>query len=443
MPSQSKLSQFKLSAQSKLSEFKMSTASTALMKMLPSQSQVKKFELSTADLLKVKPQSVLFKPYTAVVAYSRAAKTSKVDKGNTDRAKDDVGNDKDDDVGKDKDDDVGKGEVKGTEDEITIQLTPSPSFKEEQLCETILNALSESEIETAARSSFEYFMSVVLGSTNGDGNSNGDSDGDGNGDEDEDEDEDDDSIKKMYAMKMARRHLIAEKGDTDSAIRKMKSTIAFREEMNIDEMRQCFYNLQDESRVMVETRKGLEKELADGKHFVRGHDLEDHAFFIIFPRHYTSFDKDWYLKGKLYSLERAIAYSERISGGSVEKVNVVFDYNGYVSDKHEPPLSLIKELLFCLRDHYPERLRHMFFVDAPFRFRAFWTLVKPFIDPVTKKKIRFVSGNAQKQSTFEDFVAPEQSMAFMHKDGTKPLDFNIEKWTYMVPFDHDVDGMNM
>ncbi len=296
----------------------------------------------------------------------------------------------------------------------------STSANEDDLLQFIISALSQSEIETAARSSYEYYKYAESSS-------------DGNVDDD---------IRIMYAMKMAKRHLIAEKGNKNAALQKMKSTIKFREEMDIDAMRQCFYNLNydDDSSSSVELRKGLEKELSDGKHIVRGNDQQKHSFFLIFPRNYTSFDKDWYLKGKLYSLERAIAYSERISAGAVEKVNVVFDYNGYIPDQHDPPLALIKELLYCLRDHYPERLKHMFFVDAPFRFRAFWALVKPFIDPDTKRKIQFVSGDSQKQNTFNDLVSPEMSMSFMHKKGTKPTEFDVEKWVYMIPFDQDVDG---
>lgn len=290
-------------------------------------------------------------------------------------------------------------------------------------CKTIIQSLNANEIEVAARSSYEFFQYARPNQGDGSVHVVGE------------------HIREIYAMKMARRHLVAEKGDVNGALEKMKATIAFREEINVDAMRECFYNLNyEEKNKLAETRKGIEKELSDGKHIVRGHDTDNHAFFIIFPRRYTSFDHDWYLKGKLYSLERAIAYTERISGGTAEKVNVVFDYQQYKADKHEPPLSLIKELLFCLRDHYPERLKNMFFVDAPFRFRAFWTVLKPFIDPDTKRKITFVSGDKQKKNMFDDLVSPSQAMHFMRLDGLKPETYDIEKWTYVIPFDDDVDG---
>ena len=319
----------------------------------------------------------------------------------------------------------GGSEFQVDEDKTKLTKLKDTSPEDVYMCQIILQSLSQSEIETAARSSYEYFRCVELGSEN---NCN------------KAAQKPDNSMRNMYAMKMARRHLVAEKGNINTAIEKIKSTIAFREKMNIDIMRQCFYKFNNEETNNIRhIRKGIEEELSDGKHIVRGHDIDKHAFFIVFPRRYTSFDHDWYLKGKLYSIERAIAYTESISSGEIEKINVVFDYQGYRSDKHEPPLSLIKGLLFCLRDHYPERLQSMYLVDVPFRFRAFWAILKPFIDPVTKSKIQIVNGDEQKQHIFQNLVSPDQAMSFMRKDGLKPDDYDIENWTNIVPFNYDID----
>ena len=51
-----------------------------------------------------------------------------------------------------------------------------------------------------------------------------------------------------------------------------------------------------------------------------------------------------------------------------------------------------------MQDHYPERLNKAFLVDAPWLFLGAFKLISPFIDPVTRKKIVFVKGSAEKRA---------------------------------------------
>lgn len=48
------------------------------------------------------------------------------------------------------------------------------------------------------------------------------------------------------------------------------------------------------------------------------------------------------------------------------------------------------------QDYYPERLGHMFVVNAPFVFTAIWTIAKVWLDKKTKKKINIVGGSYKK-----------------------------------------------
>lgn len=217
----------------------------------------------------------------------------------------------------------------------------------------------------------------------------------------------------------------------------MKSTIAFRQGINVDVLRQCFHKKQfvdsNEEKLYKKLRSGIKNELMDGKHYIRGSDQDNGALFVIFPHRYSSFDPEWYLLGKLYNIERAIAYTERKSKGKVEKINVLFDYSQYTY-KNQPPLDLIKQLMSCLSDHYPERLRFLFFIDTPMRFRAFWNLLKPFIDPVTRNKIQFVTGDAQKLQKFRGLISEDQAMAMTN------CVFGMDKYNNEIPFDCDMDG---
>jgi hypothetical protein len=49
-----------------------------------------------------------------------------------------------------------------------------------------------------------------------------------------------------------------------------------------------------------------------------------------------------------------------------------------------------KRLLHILSTCYPERLFKCFLVDAPMLFQGLWAIIKPFLDPVTKAKGKFI-----------------------------------------------------
>jgi len=161
-------------------------------------------------------------------------------------------------------------------------------------CRGMLNSLTEVELETAARASYQYFIAADTVEPS------------------ENSPSKDERYK--YAMRMARRHLIAEKGNLSLALNKMKLTINYRNKINIDMIRRCFtgreYKNDDEREMRGVVEKGLEKELSDGKHFIRGHDNEKRSLFCMFPRRYKSYDAKWYLLAKIYTLERALAYTE-------------------------------------------------------------------------------------------------------------------------------------
>ncbi|BBN69278.1 Sec14p-like phosphatidylinositol transfer family protein [Prunus dulcis] len=66
-------------------------------------------------------------------------------------------------------------------------------------------------------------------------------------------------------------------------------------------------------------------------------------------------------------------------------------------------LKVTRETAKVLQNHYPERLGLGILYNPPKIFESFWTMVKPFLEPKTYKKMKFVySDNPQSQKTMED-----------------------------------------
>ena len=107
-------------------------------------------------------------------------------------------------------------------------------------------------------------------------------------------------------------------------------------------------------------------------------------------KHENTNDHDGNVLHLVYQMERAVKACD-----TEEKWNIVIDFNGYAKNT---PLKTSKAVLSTMQDHYPERLNKAFLVDAPWLFLGAFKLISPFIDPVTRKKIVFVKGSAEKRA---------------------------------------------
>jgi len=76
-----------------------------------------------------------------------------------------------------------------------------------------------------------------------------------------------------------------------------------------------------------------------------------------------------------------------------------------------PNLSVSREVIGMLQDHYPERLGQAFIIDAPWVMSAFFNAVSAFVDPVTREKFQFVTeegeARAARMSQYFDLACLE------------------------------------
>ena len=305
-------------------------------------------------------------------------------------------------------------------DEDVIQTEISRS-KVDSLSSLILNNLTNEEKENTARaSSYKYLAKSVDPSQSPT-----------------------EELRDEYAKAMIERYLAVEQKlhKTHSpedwaanAESKLKKTLEFRTENNVDDIRLCFTDTSNTDS-HLHLRDGLLKRYANTASIVRGYSNDGHALFQNFPRTETSWDEEFFIKGNIYMLERALACTERKTGGRKDKVIVMYDYNGYAL-KNSPPTSLVGKLLFTLRDHFPERLEQVFVVDAPFIFRAFWAVIKHFIDPITKEIVCFVSGEEAKKQVFGSIIDRNEASSWMYDGAEIDGEVDIDDFFKANPFDY-------
>lgn len=294
----------------------------------------------------------------------------------------------------------------------------------------------EKELEVAGRSSYKYLMMAILS-------------------EDEEQESDPIALKEMrekVAVSMARRHLTASKGNSEKALKQMKGAIAFRTEMNMDGIRLCYNSdlmasklFKDDDKIQKEwnaLREGLDNQMKTPIWVVRSRDKNNRApiFCEIRKKKDRIFHPVEYLRIHAYMLERSLACAERLSvDENVEHPIIIFTYWADFLLGDATPLSLCRKLLNMMSNCYPERLYKFYIIDAPYIFSAFWKLVKPFIDPVTKQKFIFIKGEEQRREEFSNILDPDQAVSFTLPEGKLPESFDVKKFMYDIPFDYCYD----
>lgn len=110
-------------------------------------------------------------------------------------------------------------------------------------------------------------------------------------------------------------------------------------------------------------------------------------------------------------------------GKKIGTTNFIVDLDG-ISMKHvwKPAVDLYTELLAIVEANYPETLQTAYVINAPSFFPLLYSLVKPFLSPTTRTKIRILGSNWK--SVLLNEINPDQIP--VHWGGTaKDNDGNI------------------
>ncbi|CAI5470896.1 unnamed protein product [Closterium sp. Yama58-4] len=120
--------------------------------------------------------------------------------------------------------------------------------------------------------------------------------------------------------------------------------------------------------------------------------LPGHAsWLLIRPRFHdpNTRDLDEFVRLIVYGMDAALG-SSRTAG--FHKCGVIIDMEG-LAYRNLDTRGVIAAIA-VLQNQYPERLICLFLIHVPTVFWTLWKLVSPFIDPITKRKFRFLEDKA-------------------------------------------------
>lgn len=85
---------------------------------------------------------------------------------------------------------------------------------------------------------------------------------------------------------------------------------------------------------------------------------------------------------------------------------VVFDLSSLTYSLDTRAITAFSRCTAVDQSYYPERLHACYMINAPWYFTALWSLLRPFVDPVTREKIHILGSDYSSQ--LQIAIAPEQ-----------------------------------
>ncbi|GAB5592602.1 hypothetical protein Unana1_07502 [Umbelopsis nana] len=218
------------------------------------------------------------------------------------------------------------------------------------------------------------------------------------------------------------RYLRARKFDLEGAKKQLEGTLKWRRSYRPDEI----------------DPESVKFEQSSGKMYLNGFDKHGRPLCYMKPRYENSKDGIRQIKNIVFNLELAASLMPE----NAHTMDIIVDFRD-ASSGNTPGVGMAKQFLDILGNHYPERLGVAFLVHTPWFFWTTFKLISPFIDPVTRAKIRFVDMKDakadQKNEKSSEWV---QLTDFVDKDqlesdfgGDIPWKWNFEEyWTHILNY---------
>jgi len=202
------------------------------------------------------------------------------------------------------------------------------------------------------------------------------------------------------------RYLRATKWKVEAAIKRIEETIVWRRTFGVIEIPG---HTDPKKKVTADL---VEPENVTGKNLIVGYDNDNRPCLYLRNGYQNTSASIRQVQHLVFMLERVIQYMPP----GQDTLALLIDFKAApasmnLSSKF-PSLSISKQVLHILQNHYPERLGRGLFTNIPWIGYTFFKVVGPFIDPYTRLKTIY-------DQPFENFVPKEQ----LDKEFNGMLDF--------------------
>ncbi|KAJ9665713.1 Phosphatidylinositol transfer protein (PITP) [Coniosporium apollinis] len=170
------------------------------------------------------------------------------------------------------------------------------------------------------------------------------------------------------------RYLRATKWVVPTAIQRLQQTLTWRRE----------YGLYASLPNHTQAPEYISVENETGKQVVLGFDNDARPCLYLNPGKQNTAKSDRQLQHLVFMLERVV---DLMPPGQ-ETMALLINFKESSSGSN-PSVGQGKATLAILQGHYPERLGRALISDLPWYVTTFFKLISPFIDPITKSKMKF------------------------------------------------------
>ncbi|PCH42236.1 CRAL/TRIO domain-containing protein [Wolfiporia cocos MD-104 SS10] len=177
-----------------------------------------------------------------------------------------------------------------------------------------------------------------------------------------------DEEKFWLSFECIHRYMRATKwAGAKAAIKRLEETLIWRREFGL-------YDLL--------TPEHVEPEAVTGKMVIFGYDVDGRPALYLRPSKQNTEESVRQMHFLTWMLERTVD----LMGPGIENLALMVDFADRAKN---PSIAQSRATVNILQNHYPERLGRALIINVPFLVNAFFKVITPFLDPVTREKMRF------------------------------------------------------